>query len=242
MVNVNQLKDELISRLWLPKAREAGSVIYPRRRRNTHMRMFTLSDGLDLSEVCKLEDANLIMREECVAWVCSMNKRWRVESENIGMVIDGHVYDPSFLRPSCPLVRHFPFDILNLDFGSQDTEMVKGRMETEMMIFERFIRIQQERGQSRFLVILTIPIYSCSLDCARVVRESNGMKVDAWGGLGSHDYTQNVEGQSEKTDFIQAIAEIVAQKYGYSCRSGLVPLLCSDRGRIIFSMAGVLVR
>jgi hypothetical protein len=242
MGNGSRLKDEMIEKLWLPKAKEAGSAIYPRRKKHARMRMLTLSDGLDLGEVFKLEEANLVTREDSVAWVSSMNKRWRVESENIGLVIDGHVYDPSFLRSSCPLVSRFPFDILNLDFGSQDTDTNEGRTESEIMSFEKFIDLQKRTGKSSFLVIFTVLINSCGLDCARVVAESNGMRVNGWGGIKSGEYPQRIEEQSEKTDFIQAIANSVIRKYGYSCSNGLVPLLSSDSNRILFSVAGVLVR
>ena len=242
MSNGSRLKDEMIDRLWLPKAREASSIIYPRRKKHARMRMLTLSDGLDVDEVIKLEEANLVTREDSVAWVSSMNKRWRVEAENIGLVIDGHVYDASFLRPSCPLVVHIPFDILNLDFGSQDTDMNEGRTETEMIILEKFIRLQQENGKPKFLVIFTVPINSCELDSARVVRESNAMRVDGWGELRSDQFPQRIDEQSEKMDFIQAMTESVVGKYGYSCSNGFEPVLFSDSNRILFSVAGVLVR
>jgi len=242
MCNSSSLKDELIEKLWLPKAKEAWSIIYPRRKKHARMRMLTLSDGLDLGEVSKLEEANLVMREDSVAWVSSMNKRWRVEAENIGLVIDGHVYDSSFLTPSCPLVSHFPFDILNLDFGSQDAEMNEGRTEIELMAFEKFVHLQGQNGKRKFLVVFTVPINSCDLDCASVVRGSDAMRVDGWGGLRLDKYSEHIVEQSDKTDFIQVIADSVIRKYGYSCHSGLVPLLCSNSKRILFSIAGVLVR
>ena len=242
MSNSSSLKDEMVEKLWLPKAKEAWSIIYPRRKKHARMRMLTLSDGLDLGEVSKLEEANLITRENSVAWVSSMNKRWRVEAENIGLVIDGHVYDSSFLTPSCPLVSHFPFDILNLYFGSQDTDMNEGRTETEIMAFEKFLDLQGRNGKHKFLIIFTVPINSCNLDCARVVRGSDAMRVNGWDGLRLDEYSEHIAEQSEKVDFIQAIAESVIQKYGYSCSNGLVPLLCCNSKRILFSVAGVLVR
>lgn len=242
MSNGIRLKDEIVRELWLPKAREARSILYPKRKKHARMRMLTLSDGINMNEIFKLEEENMILREESIAWVSSMIKRSRVEAENVGLVIDGPVYDPSFLEPSCPLTGHFPFDILNLDFGSQDTDVTQERIEKEIEKLEKAVGLQKQNDKDKFLVIFTVRMDSSSLDVGRVARRSDAIRVNGWEGLRLDEYPEQIVDPGEKTDFIQAVIGSIIRKYGYRCRNGLGTLSCSDSSLALLSVAGVLVR
>ena len=59
-------------------------------------------------------------------------KRIRLETESIDIVLGGSPYEQSILGNNCPLQEHFPRDIINLDFTSQDPDLGNGRIEKEL--------------------------------------------------------------------------------------------------------------
>jgi len=244
MAIIHYPKDELIEELWLPKARETKALIYPRRKKNARMSLFTLTDGINLNEIFKFEEENLIQREDSVAWVTTMIKRNRVESESIGYVLDGHIYDQSFLDSSCPLISRFPFDILNLDFGSQDPDLGQGRIEIEIKKLEKIISLQGQKNSERFLLIYTTLIDASSIEPQHIIQNSNAVTVDGWNGLDIRNSSSSITNSDNKRDFLLALFNKLLEKYDYNCHTGLACLTreCSRDREEVFSIAGIIVR
>lgn len=224
MPNASTLKDKLIDKLWLPEVKEAKKLIYPRRRKNARMSLLTLTDGIDMKEIFKFEEEKLIERQDVIAWVKTMIKRSRAEAESVGNVLDGSVYDESFLGSSCPLNNHFPFDIINLDFHSQEPVNEQGRLEKEVEKLETIINLQKQSECNKFILIYTTTIDACAFNTSTVFRVSDAVCVDNWGGLNLSGFAETISTGNEKKRFLEAFVNEVSRKHGYKCERGIKQL------------------
>lgn len=242
MPNIDSIKAELIDKLWLPKVKEAKVLIYPRRKKNAKMKLFTLTDGINLGEIFKFESENLIQKEDVVAWVENMRKKFRVESESVDCV-DGSVYDGSFLASSSQLHNRFPFDIVNLDFNSQEPMQRKGRIEAEVMMIERTIRLQHQTGGHIFVLIYTTILDTFEINGSEVIRVSDAIAVNGWGGLGLNQFANQITDSGQKMCFLQTFIEKLMQKYGYASRGNVTNLNYDNikGNNKLFSLAAILV-
>lgn len=244
MPNIDSIKAELIDKLWLPKVKEAKALICPRRKKNARMRLFTLTDGINLKEIFKLESENLIQKEDVVAWVQTMQKKFRVESESVDCVLDGSVYDGSFLTPASQLYDRFPFDIVNLDFNSQESMQREGRIEAEVMMIERAIQLQYQTGGRVFILIYTTILDTFDINGAEVMRVSDAIAINGWGGLGLNQFANQITDSDQKMCFLQTFIEKLMQKYGYASRGNVENLSYDNIGgnNKLFSLVAILVR
>lgn len=214
MFNVDALKDQLIDSLWLPKVREGGSSFYPKRRKHKQMKLFTLTNGTNFNEIIRLIEERLVQGNGSVAWVNAMMKRGRLEAEAVlESVFDGSVYDDSFLSFSCPLFNCFAFDVVNLDFSSQEPELNEGRIEQEIKSLEKTINFQKQKGAKRFVLIYTTIIDSNAINKDRIIQTSNSMTVQGWQGLDlSSTPLLDLNG---KKNLLKEIVSKICEKYGY---------------------------
>lgn len=244
MPNITTLKNKLINESWLPEVKEAKKLIYPRRRKNARMRLLTLTDGIEMKEIFKFEEEKLLERQEVVAWVKTMIKRSRAEAESIGNVLDGSVYDESFLGSSCSVNNHFPFDIVNLDFHSQEPANDPGRLETETEKLEVVINLQKQAGCNKFLLIYTTLLDPCDFNTSIVVRASNTVLVNNWNGLNLSGFAETISTLDEKKSFLEVFVNEVIRKHGYQCEGGIKNLSnasLSDSENL-FSLSAILVK
>jgi len=244
MAVIDYPKDELIEQLWLPKVKEAKAFLYPKRRRNAQMVLFTLSDGINLNEILKLEEQNLILRKDSTACVTTMHKRVRVESESVGYVVDERAYDHSFLRPSCSLVNRFPFDILNLDFGSQDPIIEQGRIEEEMKKIEKILSIQSDKECDRFILIYTTIIDSNSIDTQGIVRTFSVDAINDWDEVADGILSVSITDCSLKKDFLRELFSKFPNKYGYQKQgnASYLTVSCVGNSFEMISIAVIITR
>ena len=244
MPDVASSKVELIDQLWLPKIKEAKSIIYPRKKK-VGMRLFTLTDGISFREISKFEEENLIQKEDVVAWVKTMIKRSRAEAESVGHVFDGHIYDNElFLGTSCQVKVLFPFDIINLDFESQEPTLERGRIEIEMEKLEKIIILQNQNRCNKFVLIYTTLIDAFDIDANRVIRTSDSFTMSGWNGIEPNGLTGLITDSTLKQRFLQHYFEQLIQKYIYKC----IPVIACSPCNIhscdaqLFSIAGIFVR
>lgn len=244
MANIDYNKDGLIEELWLPKAKEAKALFHPKRKKNAQMGLLTMSDGINLNEIFRFEEEKLIIREDCSACVTKMHKRVRVEAESVGHVIDGRVYDHSFLGSDSPLKAYFPFDIVNLDFCSQDPTSRRGRIKEEINLLEKVMRIQSEEQCERFLLIYTTIIDSNNIDAPGVVTTLCTDGIDEWEDVSNGRFSNPMSDTTMKKDFLQELFNRIPNNYGYG-KYGEVSCLainCSGSPLEIFSIAVIIVR
>lgn len=196
-----QPKDVLISKLWLPIIEESKKVLRPRRRRNFDLRLFTLSDGLDFSEVDTFESHDLLNKSDVVAWTFDPMKKLRADTEGFGIVIDGDIYS-DFLDGSV-WQSDFQFDIMNFDFTTQPPPGSSKRIEIELENLDKCFKVQQ--NNSKFLLI-----YTTCLDGAIVTDLVRQFDVS---GLLNED----IDGVDEKQNFIKDAIVQLATKNGFGC-------------------------
>jgi hypothetical protein len=200
------------------------------------MRLFTLTDGTTFKEIFKLEEEKLIQREDVVAWVRTMQQRARAESESIGCVFDGHIYNDEFLGPSCQLKAQFPFDIINIDFVAQGLLSEQGKIERELEKLEKIIALQNQMECNKFVLIYTTSIDAHEINATEVIRTSDSSFMNGWAGLGVISPFNLITDLNQKQKFIRDLFERLIQKYKYKC----APHVVDDTQ--LFSIVGIIVR
>lgn len=243
MVNVDSLKDRLIAELWLPIAIEAGTGFYPRLRKNKKMRLFSLTNDRNFNEIVKFEENKLTQREDVAVWTKDTLKRIRLETESIDIVLGGSLYEQSIWGNNCPLHEHFPMDIINLDFTSQDPDLGNGRIEKELESLEKTVNLQNQKQGKNFLLMYTTIIDSNNLNKDGVIHTSDSIRVNGWSGLNINNFSQPLIDENSKKSFIEELIKKICQKYGYrnSTSNNLVINIpsCNEK---LYSIVGIYVR
>ena len=215
MAEIDILRNELIEELWLPMAKEAGDKFY-RRRKNKQMKLFTLTDGVNFKEISRLKEEKLIRGGDAILWVSNMIKAVRAETEAMGIVFNGSICEEAILNTSCQINPLFPYDILNLDFSSQDIYVSDCRIERELEKTEHFISLQNQRHNKGFVLLQTTVIDSETINRNNVKDASNAMQLNGWGGLVLDTFPAIVLNNAQKSDLIQRVLKSLCQKYKYN--------------------------
>ena len=241
--NVDALKDQLIDNLWFVKARDAGTAFYSRRK-NKRMRLLTLTNGINFNEILKLEQGQLIQRIDVVAWVISdFNKRMRLEVESVGCILEGDILTEPILDESSELQNHFPRDIINLDFSSQNPTIQNGRIESELVCLEKNIKLQSQKGGEKFVLIYTTILDSNGIKRDDIVRDSDAYQINGWSGLDLTAFPQNMSDLTQQKVFIEETLRKICQKYSYfNINFNSLTLSIPDHQEELYSIAGVIVR
>lgn len=216
MTEVDSIKDQLIDRLWLPIALEGGLIFFPRLRKNKRMKLFTLTNDRNFNEIIKFENNKLTKRKQIVAWARDTFKKIRLETESIGLVLGGSLFEDSILSNSCPLVEHFPRDLINLDFSSQYPELENGRVEREISSLEKTINLQYQKRGNGFILIYTTLIDTNNIDKVTIVQTSDTIQVNGWTGLNLTNFSQVISETNAKKELIKTLVMKISQKYKYT--------------------------
>ena len=242
-VNVDALKDRLIAELWLPIAIDAGTGFYPRLRKNKKMRLFSLTNDRNFNEIVKFEENKLTQREDVAVWTKDTLKRIRLETESIDIVLGGSLYEQSILGNNCPLHEHFPMDIINLDFTSQDPDLGNGRIEKELESLEKTVNLQNQKQGKNFLLMYTTIIDSNNLNKDGVIHTSDSIRVNGRDGLNINNFSQPLIDENSKKSFIEEVIKEICQKYGYRNSTSNNQVIdipsCNEK---LYSIAGIYVR
>ena len=243
MVNVDSLKDRLIAELWLPIAIEAGTGFYPRLRKNKKMRLFSLTNDRNFNEIVKFEENKFTQRENVAVWTKDTLKRIRLETESIDIVLGGSLYEQSILGNNCPLHEHFPMDIINLDFTSQDPDLGNGRIEKELESLEKTVNLQNQKQGKNFLLMYTTIIDSNNLNKDGVIHTSDSIRVNGWSGLNINNFSQPLIDENSKKSFIEEVIKEICQKYGYrnsTSNNQVIDIpICNEK---LYSIVGIYMR
>jgi hypothetical protein len=226
----NAFKNKLVDGLWLPIAKKGGKVIYPRLKKNKRMKMLTLINDSNFQEIFKFEENDLTTRDRVFVWTYSYLKKSRLEPElDPAKVFGSTRYEDSILRQSFSLSGNFPFDLINLNFYSQDPELECGRIEKEIESLEKTIRLQRENENKRFILIYTTLLNSNNLDYRSITNTL---------GLSSQNFPLTITRQTEKIRCIKKVLDEICSRYDYTSefREKRYPV---DRGKYIWSIAGL---
>ena len=242
MINVDALKDRLITELWLPIAIEAGTGFYPKLRKNKKMRLFSLTNDRNFNEIVRFEENKLTQRKRG-----SMDQRYikkdKIRDGIYRYCFRGSPYEQSILGNNCPLQEHFPRDIINLDFTSQDPDLGNGRIEKELESLEKTVKLQDQKQGKNFLLIYTTIIDSNNLNKGGVIQTSDSIRVNGWSGLNINNFLQPISDESRKEAFIAETIQRMCQKYGYrSSRTDNKVVDIPIRNEKLYSMVGIYMR
>lgn len=224
----NTLKDKLIDDLWLPVAREGGKIICPKAR-NKKMKFLTLTNDMNFQEISKFEENKLTTKDRIFAWTYSLFKKLRLETDLAPAKVFGATrYEDSILRPQFLLSSYFPFDVINLDFSSQDPEMEAGRIEKEIKSMGKTIQLQKAQG-NKFVLIYTTLLNFNNLKYGNIANTL---------GLSSQDFPSSIKDQMEKIECIEYVINRICSKHNYvgKFREESFPI---DKKKYICSIAGL---
>lgn len=242
MTNLNSIKNQLIDELWLPTASNGGGQLFPRRK-NKGMKLLTLTNHDNLNEIKRIIENRLSQTPLTVAWNHDYLKRIRLESEGIAKFILGPSrFEESIVTPSQNLKDFFPFDIVNLDFSSQEPEFENERIEKELLGLENTIKLQKEtkNGKKGFVLLYTTLLNSKEISCDRLIENSNSIVTQGWSGnLYFNDYPNNTANHSDKIDIIESIINQLASKYGHEIGMDNKEIQFNGNS-YIFSLAGII--
>ena len=242
MVNVDALKVRLIDELWLPKIKEVVPSIYPRRKKRIELRLFTLSDGINFGEISKFETEKLITRTDAALWIASdFHKRMRVESENVGTILEGDFFADAICDTSSQLCTVFPRDIINLDFSTQQTTLPQ-RIKSEIICLEKNVNLQNQKGARDFLLLFTSILDASPVEVTQIVQGSNAIQLQGWSGLTLSTYPQTITDKLQLQDFLKALVSQICQKYGFQGATGTLSLDIPNCQEKLFSMAIIVAR
>lgn len=217
MIRITQFKDKLVEELWLPTTQKWGNVLRPRVKKNRRLRLLTLTSDVSFEEVTKFEKEELTQRECVVAWNFSHIKKLRLETEiSPAKVFGPPRYENCASSASFPIKEYFPFDVINLDFSSQDPAFEAGRIEKEIGSVENTIKLQKTKGSDSFILVYTTVLNANDLDYESIVQTSNNIPSSGWSGLPSEEFPVKVVKQEEKMQCIETVVRKICSKYGYN--------------------------
>lgn len=234
------MRDRLITQLWCPTAMDAAPTLCPRRRRNKRMKVLTLTDW-NFHEITAFERNDLTKRDLVVAWTQSHQNVWRLETELGKSTVMGSArYEDAIINDTQSISCHFPFDVVNLDFSSQNPLQTDGRIEREIKSVEYSIKIQNGTGSNGLVIIYTTKIYSNSLDSSSVKQASDAIVIQGWPGLSINGFSSQITDYNEKIRFIKGVIEKICNKYNYCGSFSELSLVSSGGSERIYSIAGLI--
>ncbi len=211
-----KIKDNLIQSLWLPVIAKGGSMFYPKLRKNKQMKLLTLTNDENYKEITELKSHKITDKDLIYPWNYDSLKRIRLESEGLDNVF-GSKYEDSIMAPTHIIQEHFPFDIINLDFSSQDPVEEVERLEKEIISLERTLFLQRSKGSDKpgCVLIYTTVINGQMMDCKKLKEGSNKFSMSGWSGLSLMD-DQLTSDYQKKIQILENITSQLAAKYGYN--------------------------
>lgn len=243
MTQISAIKENLINQLWLRIANEGGKQLIPRLRANKKMKTLTLTNDTNYNEIPGLISSHLTQKPLVYAWNHEYFKFIRLETEGIANKVLGTTrYEDSVHESSGELLDHFPFDLVNLDFSSQDPESENGRLERELNGIEATIKLQKEKRDTKkgYVLIYTTLINSKELDCSVLTQNCRNFSVSGW----TKDIQLNgnptvVTDYNKKVIIIESILSQLSEKYGYDIE--IEKMECEhEEGKRICSIAGIM--
>jgi hypothetical protein len=159
----------------------------------------------------------LTSRDEIFLWTYDHIKRMRLEAERF-QVMPTAKYEDTIISSSQVISDHFPFEVLNLDFLSQEPTIGEGRVEMEIESIEATVRLQKAKqtvSLKGFVMIYTTPLDEIAVDVGKLANRLNAYHVDGWMGVTVSEYPSIVKSVKEKVEVIEKLLAEISKKYGY---------------------------
>lgn len=215
MTEIALIKDKLLDELWLPIAKQGGSILYHRLKKNKKMKMLTLTHHTNCQELEEFIKNKITKKELIIGWNRVTNEAIRLECERLGSVIGGYVYEDTIHANRSDIQDKFPFDILNLDFSSQNPESEERRLEKEIVSIEHTINLQATKGNKGMVLIYTTLLDSNPLNPDEIKQISDNIRIQGWSGLSINGLPSNTIDYNEKIRCVNEIFQQICSKYQY---------------------------
>lgn len=211
-----KIKDSLIADLWIPTIKRAGSMFYPRLKKNKQMKLLTLTSDENFKEIDSIISEKISEKSITYPWNYDRLKKIRLESEGLDNVLGATKYEDSIMSTTHDIQNYFPFDIINLDFYSQDPITQSGRFEKEIMGLDQTLSLQSSKGSNKlgFVLIFTSIINGLAINCNDIIENSGKIKVDGWTSLSISENGIIVDFK-KKILVVESVSKQLALKYGY---------------------------
>jgi len=206
------------------------------------LKLLTLTAQQNFQEIPKFIGENLTTKNDIVVWNYDHIVRVRLESDKDiapAKVLGTGKYEDS-VSGSLPAVlgQYFPFEIINLDFSSQNPPLENGRIEREILSVEHTISHQKARDPKGFVLIYTTIVDDNSLDSTIIVDNSNRLQISGWTGLSDEGLNQIITDCDEKVTCIENVLQQICSKYGYQAEFKKIKRKLSGEDNYICSIAG----
>lgn len=239
MHNLSLIKDHLLENLWCPICIEGGAIFYPRLRKNKRMKIFSLTNDSNFSEISKLIEHKLIEEGAHLIWASTSIKKLRLETELSEKVLHGFFQDEPHLAIPHFLEEDFPKDILNIDFSSQNLELLEGDICKELEGVEGLIQLEKEKDMEGFIIIYTT-----------ILNEEDGLDIEETEQelSSSAQEVQNIQEEvipqnaiiEHKRNKILKIIEGICNKYDYcNVKATTFCLEIPNKTEKVYSIAGI---
>lgn len=243
MPEMNLIKNRLIDDLWIPTSLEGGKLFYPKLRKNKKMKILALTCDDNFNEVAKFIENKISQKGLITIWNYDRFKATRLDSEGIaGKVLGATRYEESIQGENHKVVEYFPFDILSLDFSSQDPEIENGRIEKEILGLEKTIKIQREKSQgiSGFILLYTTLINSKELNCATIIENCGNIRVQGWrNGIIFNGIPEITTDYESKIRIIESVLNQLSSKYNFDIQLNRISIELENL-KYIYSFAGII--
>lgn len=236
------IKSSLIEQLWIPICVKGGTVLSKKKKRK-QLTVLTLTSRSNCDEVRRFIEEGLTERELTHVWTGSYYERVWLEAE-LG---DVHFIGPERFEDTVhnfngSLNSAYPFQIINLDFSSQDPALGVGRIERELGSLETIIN-NQSKENADFVLIYTTIMDGHPIDVSKIRDASEQQMLRGWPGITIDErFLQDpVCGLEDKVEVIEAIIIEMANKYSYKIELESLTIPAENIGAIL-SVASLIRR
>lgn len=204
----------------------------------------TLSSQHNFQEIPKFIEEKMTTKNDIVVWNYDHIIRVRLETDPDvapGRVLGTGKYEDS-VSGNLPasLDPYFPFEIVNLDFTSQNPSLENGRIEKEILSVEHTIAHHKAKDANGFVLIYTTIIDNNNLDFSSIISKSNQLQIHGWSGLSEGGFNQTISICDEKIGCIENILQQFCQKYEYDSEFKKIKKKVTGSNGYIYSIAGIL--
>ena len=207
---ISEIKSLFMSELWLPLSFHFGKLKAPRIRKYKDFRFFTLTTGFDYSEIEKFVKSNISKYDNTIAWTNNSTKKYRIETGVRVKVFNQAKYEDINLEHH-QISNFFPFDIINLDFLSQDDWNSPNKLVKVIKSYGDTVKCQDAKRSSSFLIILTVPI-----DDSPILREQFNILRDFPGVITKcSSFPVSIQDTDEKISFLEALLISMVSDSGF---------------------------
>jgi hypothetical protein len=216
--SIASYKTQLIERLWMPSLVKFSETIKPRIKRKQFRALSLTAAADEVPEIQMFLQSGLVFKKRDIClWTYTHIKKLRLEVSGARVLVSAR-YENTMIQNSSAVSNEFPFEILNLDFVSQDPLIGDGRLEAELESIEATFRLQSANPQNRrcgFSVAYTTLLDEHPINASSLIQKLNSYHADGWPGIPLKSFNPVAVTKEEKIELIQRILVTLASKYGY---------------------------